>query len=410
MALPDQAPAGHDGPLAGVRIADFTRVLAGPFATMTLGDLGADVVKVESVQGGDDTRTWGPPFRGGESAYYLCANRNKRSLALDMRSDAGREVARRLIAESDVVVHNLRSRSAARLGLAYEDVRRIRPDVVYCGISGYGEASDRPGYDYILQAVGGLMSITGEPDGEPMKVGVALTDLFTGLYAVIGIQAALAERARSGLGQSVDLALYDSSLALLANVASNALIAGVDATRYGNAHANIVPYQLFDCADGSIVVAVGNDRQFREFCAVLGRPELADEPAFATNEQRVTSRDRLVPLLEGLVSEHRRDDLAARLEERGVPVGPVRTVVQALESEETAERQMVWQVPHPLLGRLPLVASPVKLDRTPAVARRHPPLHGEHTAEVLGELGYDEGEVARLVADRTVAVPVPAGD
>jgi crotonobetainyl-CoA:carnitine CoA-transferase CaiB-like acyl-CoA transferase len=398
----------QDGPLAGVRVADFTRVLAGPFATMSLGDLGADVVKVENVQGGDDTRTWGPPFHDGESAYYLCANRNKRSLALDMRSEAGREVARRLIAEADVVVHNLRSRSAAKLGLAYDDVRRVRPDVVYCGISGYGEASDRPGYDYILQAVGGLMSITGEPDGEPMKVGVALTDLFTGLYAVIGIQAALAERARSGLGQSVDLALYDSSLVMLANVASNALIAGVDATRFGNAHANIVPYQLFDTADGSIVVAVGNDRQFRDFCAVLGRPELADDPAYATNDQRVTSREGLVPLLEALVREQSCDDLTTRLEERGVPVGPVRTVVQALESQETAARDMVWQVPHPLLGAVPLVASPIKLDRTPPVARRHPPLLGEHTAEVLGELGYAEGDVAQLVADRVVATAARA--
>jgi crotonobetainyl-CoA:carnitine CoA-transferase CaiB-like acyl-CoA transferase len=383
------------GPLTGVRVADFTRVLAGPFATMTLGDLGADVVKVESLQG-DDTRGWGPPFAAGESAYYLCANRNKRSLAVDLASEAGREVCRRLVASTDVVVHNLRGPSARKLGLDYPQVREVRPDVVHCAISGYGEASERPGYDYILQAVGGLMSVTGEPDGAPMKVGVALTDLFSGLYAVIAIQAALAHRARTGEGQSVDLALYDAQLAMLANVASGVLVGGEEATRLGNAHPNIVPYQLFDTADGTVVVTVGNDRQFALFCEVLGRPDLADHPDYGTNRARVAARATLVPLLEELVRSRSTAELVAGLEQRGVPVGPVRSVHDALASDLTAERGMVWKVPHPLLGQVPLVGSPVKLGLTPPVARRHPPLLGEHTGEVLTELGFPASEVAAL--------------
>jgi crotonobetainyl-CoA:carnitine CoA-transferase CaiB-like acyl-CoA transferase len=389
------------GPLTGLRVADFTRVLAGPFATMTLADLGADVVKVESLQG-DDTRGWGPPFAGGESAYYLCTNRNKRSLALDLGSEPGREVCRRLVAGADVIVHNLRGRSARKLGLDYAQVRDVRPDIVHCAISGYGVESDRPGYDYILQAVGGLMSVTGDQDGAPMKVGVALTDLFTGLYAVIAIQAALAHRGCTGQGQTVDLALYDAQLAMLANVASGVLVGGTEATRYGNAHPNIVPYQLFETADGTVVVTVGNDRQFAALCEVLGRPELAEHPDYRTNPGRVAYREVLVPLLQDLLRRRTTADLVSELEQRGVPIGPVRSVAEALAADTTAERAMVWHVPHPQLGDLSLVASPLKLGLTPPVAHRHPPLLGEHSLEVLAELGYAESAARALVSDGVV--------
>jgi crotonobetainyl-CoA:carnitine CoA-transferase CaiB-like acyl-CoA transferase len=390
------AQADPSGALTGIRVADFTRVLAGPFATMTLGDLGADVVKVESLQG-DDTRGWGPPFAGGESAYYLCTNRNKRSVAVDLGSDSGREVCRRLLAGADVVVHNPRGRSARKLGLDYEQVSQVRPDVVHCAISGYGIDSEQPGYDYILQAVGGLMSVTGEPDGHPMKVGVALTDLFTGLYAVIAIQAALAHRARTGQGQAIDLALYDAQLAMLANVASGVLIGGRDSRRLGNAHPNIVPYQLFDTADGSVVVTVGNDRQFVAFCAVLDRPDLAEHPDFRTNPGRVAHREALVPQLEELVRRRTTAQLVAQLEEVGVPIGPVRSVAEALAADATAERAMVWTVPHPQLGDLSLVGSPLKLGVTPPLAARHPPMLGEHTVEVLADLGYSRSAVQELL-------------
>ncbi|HVE74586.1 MAG TPA: CaiB/BaiF CoA-transferase family protein [Mycobacteriales bacterium] len=391
------------GALSGLRVADFSRVLAGPYATMILGDLGADVIKVESVDGGDDTRRWGPPYVGTESAYYLCANRNKRSIALDLAAAGGREVCARLVASCDVVVHNLRPSSARRLGLSYEQVRHLREDVVHCAISGYGTDSDRPGYDVVMQAVGGLMSVTGEPDGAPMKAGVALVDLFTGLFAVIGIQAALAERARSGQGQEVDMALYDVSVAMLANVGSSALATGGDANRMGNAHANIVPYQLFETADGAVIVAVGNDRQFAEFCATLGVPELAADPAYATNDARVRARAALLPLLEARARLFATEQLSGQLEERGVPVGPVRSVRQVLDAPETAARGLLWQVPHPTLGDLSMVASPLRLGRTPAAPFRHPPRHGEHSAEVLMELGYDEGAVRDLLRTGTAA-------
>lgn len=375
-------------PLTGIRVVDFTRVLAGPFCTMNLADLGADVIKVESLQG-DETRGWGPPFAGGESAYFLCVNRNKRSIALDLATPEGREAATRLIADADVVLQNFLPKSACKLGLAYEQVQAIRPDVIYASISGYGQASDRPGYDYILQATGGLMSITGEPDGQPMKVGVAITDLFTGLYTTIAIQAALTHRDKTGQGQAIDMALYDSQVAMLANVASNVLVGGSDAPRLGNGHPNIVPYQLFETRDGAVIVTVGNDRQFKNFCDHLSLPQLYEDPRYATNPQRVANRAVLCPLLEAHVAQLQTTDVLKRLEQANVPCGPVRSVRETLEAPETRERNMIWDAVQQVTGTVQLVGSPLKLSETPPELRLPPPTHGEHTVTILEEIGFD---------------------
>ncbi|WDL97914.1 CaiB/BaiF CoA transferase family protein [Alicyclobacillus sp. ALC3] len=384
-------------PLSGVRVLDFTRVLAGPFCTMNLADLGADVIKVESLAG-DETRGWGPPFASGESAYFLCVNRNKRSIAIDLQTEAGNSVARRLIAEADVVLHNFLPKSAEKLGLSYEQVRSIRPDVVYLAISGYGQASSRPGYDYILQAMGGLMSITGHPAGQPMKVGVAITDLFTGLYATVAVQAALIHRTQTGMGQAIDMALYDAQIAMLANVASNVLIGGKDAQRLGNGHPNIVPYQLFQTKDGAVIATVGNDRQFRSFCDHLDLPKLYEDERYATNPARVANRDNLCPLLESHIAALETDDVLSRLERASVPCGPVRTVAEALSAPETAERDLIWETVHTLSGQIRLVGSPLKLSETPPELRLPPPVHGEHTAAILRELGFNDTDIQSMQA------------
>ncbi|MHB1630368.1 MAG: CaiB/BaiF CoA transferase family protein [Bacilli bacterium] len=383
-------------PLTGVTVVDFTRVLAGPFCTMTLGDLGANVIKVESPAGGDDTRAWGPPFAGTESAYYLCANRNKRSIALDLTTPEGRTICGQLIRQADVVVHNFLPHSADKLGLSYGRARAVKPDVVHCSISGYGMASNQPGYDYILQAVGGLMSITGEADGSPVKVGVAITDLFTGLYAAIAIQAALAHRTKTGQGQQIDMALYDAQMAMLANVASNVLIGSADAERFGNEHPNIAPYQLFQTADSQVVVTVGNDRQFKDFCVELDLPPLWADPRYATNAHRVEHRDTLTPLLESRIAELTTAELTARMAAANVPCGPVRSVRSALQADETAARQMIWTADHSALGRVDLIGSPLKLLGTPPALRYPPPMLGEHTQEILLELAYTGAGIQTL--------------
>lgn len=318
------------GPLKGVRVLDFTRVLAGPFCSMNLADLGADVIKVEALDVGDETRTWGPPFAGTESAYYLAVNRNKRSIAINLKAPESRPVIEALICQADVVLHNFLPDSADRLGLGYNSVRAIRPDVVYCSISGFGRSQPTPGYDYVMQAMGGLMSITGEADGTPVKVGVAVVDLFTGLYACVAILSALAHRDKTGMGQAIDMALYDAQMAMLANVASNVLVSGEDAQRYGNEHPNIVPYQLFDTMDGKVVIGVGNDVQFKNFCKALGLQSLLVDRRFRTNETRVQYRHQLIPLLQQALGAWKSEELLEVLAEGRVPCGPVRTVKESL--------------------------------------------------------------------------------
>jgi crotonobetainyl-CoA:carnitine CoA-transferase CaiB-like acyl-CoA transferase len=402
--MPDQssrrAPA-----LSGIRILDLSRVLAGPWCTMTLGDLGADVIKVENPVGGDDTRGWGPPYASGESAYYLCANRNKRSVAIDISKPEGQAIIRDLVACSDVVVENFRTGALKRYGLDYETLSALKPDLIYCSISGYGRSSplsERAGYDYIVQAEGGLMSVTGEVAGEPMKVGVAVADLFTGMAAVQAILAAIIARRNDGLGQLIDLALFDCQLAMLANVGSSYLVSGKEPVRYGNGHPTVVPYQVFPTRDRPIVIAVGNDRQFRMFCeTVLARPDLAADPRFIANGSRVLHRDALIAALTEVLRERDSADWLARLEQTGIPAGTVRTVGAALESPEAQARNMVTVTRHPTAGEVRMVASPIRMSGTPVVVAAPPPTLGQHTDEVLGELlGLEPAQLERMRSEK----------
>jgi crotonobetainyl-CoA:carnitine CoA-transferase CaiB-like acyl-CoA transferase len=343
------------------------------------------------------------PGAGGEpspeSAYFLCANRGKQSVCIDMKTAQGQSALRALAADSDVLIENFKVGGAARCGLGYEDLRAVNPRLVYCSITGFGQTGplrERPGYDFLVQAMGGLMSVTGQPDGAPgagpQKVGVALTDIMTGLYATIGILAALAERERSGLGQQVDLALLDVTVATLANQATNYLVGGLNPTRLGNAHPNIVPYQSFVVKDGHLVIAVGNDAQYRRFVEVLGCPELGTDPRFLTNRERVRNRDALVPLLQAKMLERPRDEWLGLLEAAQVPAGPINSVAEVFAEPQVAARGMQISVPHPHNPDLQLVANPIKLSRTPVAYQRPPPLLGEHTSEVLAALAAKVSE------------------
>ena len=385
------------GALSHIRVLDLSRILAGPWASQILGDLGAEVIKVENPDGGDDTRHWGPPYMAGadgqpteESAYFMCANRNKRSVCVDMKTPEGQKMLRELAGQCDVVIENFKVGGAAKFGLDYESLVQVNPGLVYCSITGFGQSgpfANRPGYDFLVQAMGGLMSVTGVPEGEPgagpQKVGVALTDIMTGLYAVIGIQAALAERELSGLGQHVDLALLDVTAATLANQATNYLVGGNNPTRLGNAHPNIVPYQSFVAKDGHLIVAVGNDGQFRRYCEVIGAAELADDERFATNRQRVHNRDALVPLLQAKMLERSKAQWIELLEAANVPAGPINTVAEVFAEPQIQARQMQVNVPHPLNPDLQLVGNPIKLSRTPVEYRSAPPTLGQHSGDSL---------------------------
>ncbi len=393
-------------PLNGIRVLDLSRVLAGPYCTMVLGDLGAEVIKVEAPEG-DETRGWGPPFTGGESAYYLCVNRNKRGMVVDFKTEEGREILRGLVKQSDVLVENFRPGTLARVSLDFESVSVINPTLIYCSITGFGQTGplrEKPGYDFMIQAMGGLMSFTGERDGEPMKVGVAVADLFAGQNAVIAILAALQARTQTGKGQHLDISLFDSQLGMLANVASNYLVSGNLPKRYGNAHANIVPYQSFQASDAWFVVAVGNDKQFEKLREVIGstgmlrdNSELVNDPRFRLNSERVKNREDLIAVLKPTFLEKTASEWLSMLEIAGIPCGPIKTLDKVFAEPQVEAREMLIHMEHSEIGDLRLVGSPLKFSDTPVDYRLPPPRLGEHTEEVLRELlGYTAEQIYNL--------------
>jgi crotonobetainyl-CoA:carnitine CoA-transferase CaiB-like acyl-CoA transferase len=377
----------HAAPLAGMRVLDLSRVLAGPLCTQVLGDLGADVVKVERPLDGDDTRHWGPPFAGEDAAYFLSLNRNKRSIALDLQTNEGADAVRRLAQRSDVLIENFRPGLMDRFGLELAVLRGANPRLVTCSLSAFGddvpETASRPGYDIIVQALSGLMSITGERDGEPTKAGVALLDVITGLYAAIGILAALRERERTGRGRHVSVALFDASVAALVNQAANYLIGGIVPEAMGSEHPNIVPYQVFHASDRPFILAAGNDRLFRRTCDVVGRPDLADDARFSTNEARVANRAALAPILADAFRTQTAADWLRRLETAAVACAPIRRLDEVFASPEGAA--LVREVADPSHGSLRLVASPIRFDGEPAGVPSAPPTLGQHTSEVLDQ-------------------------
>ena len=393
--------------LGDIRVLDLSRVLAGPCCTQILGDLGADIIKIERPGGGDDTRKWGPPYledkdgnETGESAYYLSANRNKRSVAIDITTTEGQDIIHALLEKCDVLIENFKTGGLEKYGLGYAQIKERHPHIIYTSITGFGQTgplASEPGYDLLAQAMGGLMSVTGEPDGQPMKAGVALSDIMTGLYAAIGILAALHKRKETGHGQHIDVALLDCTLAAMTNIAQYYLTSGDLAARRGNAHATIVPYQAFPSADGHVVIAIGNDRQFARFAAFTGQDWAKDE-RFATNRARVKNRETLVPMIETITKREPTSWWVAKLAEIDVPAAPVNDMAQAFSHPQVKARDMQITMPHDTAGRdIDLVGSPLKLSATPVSYDRAPPVCGQHTDDVLGELlGMDKEDIQKL--------------
>ncbi|MBK8018210.1 MAG: CoA transferase [Betaproteobacteria bacterium] len=403
--------------LSHIRVLDLSRVLAGPWCGQILADLGAEVIKVERPGVGDDTRTWGPPWMRDEqgndtreAAYFMAANRNKKSVTVDLARPEGQRIVRELAKQCDVLLENYKLGGLAQYGLDYASLHELNPRLVYCSITGFGQSgpySPRAGYDFILQGMGGLMSLTGErddlPGGGPQKVGVAVADLFTGMYATVAVLAALAHRDRSGSGQYIDMALLDAQVAMTANMGMNYLATGKIPGRAGNAHANIVPYQTFAAADGEIILAVGNDGQFAKFCEVAGRPELAHDERFARNPDRVRNRQVLVPILAGIIVEKPMQWWSDALESVGVPCGAINNLAQVFDDPQVKHRAMKVQMPHPTAGTVSLIGSPIKMSETPVEYRNAPPLLGQHTDEILRDrLGLDPEAIEALHRDRIV--------
>ena len=398
-------------PLTGIRVLDLTRVLAGPWCTQNLADLGAEVIKIERPGAGDDTRGWGPPYLKDaqgkdttEAAYYASANRNKQSVAIDIATERGAGLVRELSKQCDILVENFKVGGLSKYGLDYESIKAINPALIYCSITGFGQTgpyASRPGYDFMIQGMGGLMSITGErddlPGGSPQKAGVAVADLMTGMYSTVGILAALHERARSGLGQHIDMALLDCQVAMLANQNLNYLTTGVAPRRAGNAHQNLVPYQVFAAADGHLIVAVGNDTQFKAYCHVIGRPALSEDIRYKTNSNRVINREILIPLLTEAMKLQARDYWLDALEKAGVPAGPINTIDQVYENPQVKARGMRQTLPHGSAGEAPVSSSPLRFSDSPVNYHHAAPLLGEHTEQVLRErLGLSDDEIQEL--------------